>query len=237
MIVLRAVEEAKSIFPSLLEKQFLEYLDSSQKMLAEESGAILTDRGQLADIHTNTAWTLPANALKIIDVVMYDSSNNPLYLSDYNYAYEIEFGNFYIYSKTSTPITGLDAGISTVYLEFEKKATTVNSLTSTFDIPEPFHNGILAGMYQRLFSLYPVTQVINGNTVVARDYRAVQNFEREYIKTRRRLKQSLNKDGTFKESQTYPFAGKFELVRRSDAVGAALTRLFVHIIYRHNYLS
>jgi len=62
-------------------------------------------------------------------------------------------------------------------------------LTSLFEIPESFHDGILSGVYEKLHSLYPVDQVINGQIIKARDYRAVQYHKVKYEETRRRLKQ------------------------------------------------
>jgi len=219
---LRLFEQVKKVFPGLGETEILQEIDNVQKELTEESKA-LAARGQLVDISTNTAWVLPAEFLELFDVVAYDSNSNPVFLSSYNLAHEIEFGNFHLYSLTETPITGINSGITSIYLEYYKKSATVNSLTSVLEFKDVFHAGVRAGVLRNFYSLYPVDIAINDKIIRAKDVTSIKVFDKEYERVIKRLKRSRYPDATHAQAQNYQFAGKFELPRRTDALGTAQT--------------
>jgi len=213
MTVQKATEEIQKIFPDLGYTEIWSQLDSAQKELNDDTKTLWAI-GQLSTPSSNTGWSLLSDFLQLEDILLYDSDGEPVYMGDFSYAYEITNSKFYIYSLTSTPITGLDASISTAYISYRKRPTSITSNSSSFLLPEDHHRGILASAYHKLFMLYPVDQIINGTVIKARDYRASQLWEKEYEKQKRAIKRNKYPDNIHAAAQNYQFAGKFELPRR-----------------------
>ncbi len=229
MTVLKAYEEIQSVFPKIGQVQILEELSNSQMSLSEET-KILEAFGQLATPTTVTGWALPSDFISLLDILLYDSDDEPLYMGVLGYDYEITNGKLYIFSKSSTPITGL--AVETAYIHYTKRATPITSTTDTFSLNTEFHSGITAGAYHKLFMKYPVEQVINGNIVLARDLRTAQAFEREYDKTRLKIKRNRYKDERHKGAIYYPHAGAFELPKRNrDTISSSVTIGSIASIY------
>src|SRR3972149_7061709 len=133
------IENVLSIFPNVKEQQVIKDLSDLQKMFANDTG-LLTALGQLSSISTNVGWILPSDFLGFQGqdpLRLYDVDGNPVYLGDHNYAYETQFNKFYIYSLTSTPITGITTA-DTAYLHYKKKPTTITARGNTLEIDEEF---------------------------------------------------------------------------------------------------
>jgi len=225
MTVLKAVEELQSVFPKVGYTQILEELSNSQITLSEES-KVLEEFGLLSNPSTNTGWSLPAGFISLRDILLYDSDNEPVYMSDNNYDYEIANGKLFIFSISGTAITGLHADITYAYIHYSKRADPITSTTDTFAFDAEFHNGIIAGAYHQLFMKYPTEQVINGNVVLARDYNAARAFGFEYDKTRIRLKKTKHshKNEQAGGATFYPHGGSFVLPRRKrDTIASSVT--------------
>lgn len=229
-MIQKYIEDIQSVFTSLGQVQILHQLDLSQKELNAEA-KYLANIGQLSSPSSNTGWSLPNDFLGLLDLWFYDTNGHPLYPGDFNYAYEIVDDKFYIYSLTSTPITGLDASIITAYIFYEAKSGSISSTSDSFDLPDEFHEGILSRAYQKFYMKYPTTTIVNGQVVQAVNPSMAAMFERDYIQYRRKLKIARGKDGTVKQAKFYPYAGKFELPRRvkdvsSSTILAPITSLY-----------
>ncbi len=155
MTIQRALERISRTFPDLGSVEIIEELDLSQKRLSDGTYN-LQGIGQLSDIDSNVGWTLPNGFIELIDILLYDADDNPLYMGDYGYKHEILNGKFFIYTTDSTPITKLDDSIDTAYIVYYKIPDTITSTSDSFSLDSRFHDGILAGAYETLYMSYPL---------------------------------------------------------------------------------
>ena len=176
------VESIKQVFPSIKEAQIVADLNTAQLKFASETG-LLETRGQLSSISTNVAWILPSDFDRQTDVVLCDSDGKPKYLGDYNYASQIEFGKFYIYSLNSTPLTaGLNAAIDSAYVHYKKTPVALTSRSIALEIDTQFRDAIESDVLSKYFSKYPTAMQARGETIIARDLSSASWHERKYEK-------------------------------------------------------
>ena len=209
-------EVVHRIFPDVPQQQIIKDLDIAQKKFSSYTGE-LTTRGQLSSISTNVAWSLPSDFKRLTDVVFYDSSGNPLYMGDFNYGYQIEFGKFYIYSLTSTPITGLDDGIDTAYIHYVKNPTTLTGVSSTLEIPTEYRDALVSDILEHYYSMYPVPiGTKDGQIISAINIQAASYHRSKYKEIKIQAKRDYNLREKHDEAKIYQYAGKFEQPRRTD---------------------
>lgn len=220
MTVNQIVESILQSFPQAQPKQILLDIDTAQKNFALESG-LLRKKGLLSSISTNTAWLLPNDFNSLIDVLIYDGNGVSTTLEERNLAYEIELGKFFIYSLTSTTITGVPAAIATIYLDYAYKPSTISGLTDTLTIDEEFHEGIEAKVLSKYFAKFPINSV-DGNGQVVSYYNVAMakywsDVAQSYInKAKRKIAMQNVRSQSNHGAMQYQYAGKFTLPRRTD---------------------
>ena len=239
MNTLQLIESIRQVFPGVPRNQIRLDLDTAQKILASETGT-LTTRASLSSIATNFAWALPTGFISLKDLVFYDSSDNPKYSGDYNYKYEIELGKLFIYSLTSTPITGLNTEISSAYLHYEKLPDTLTNESTAMEIAEQFRDANESYVLSKYFGKFPIDFVSRGEVVKTINLQLAQWHESRYEKLKIKLKRYFNSlqttgDGTV---QNYQHAGSHILPRRpndstySSTISIpALTELYTKYVY------
>lgn len=215
MNVQEAWEEVYELFPN---KGTFIYkdLDSAQKEFANNT-KILHGRGQLTSITTNFGWTLPSDCIEVYDLKAYDTSNELVYLGTELLTWEIEFGKIYIYSLTSTVITSVPTTISTIYIHYRKSPSSISSNSSSFDINEKYHKGIVAKVLSEYYRKYPTEMIARDGTVVKSvNILLSREWERIYHEHRIEAKKDANKkqNGSVGEAQYYGHAGGLELPQR-----------------------
>lgn len=218
MSVYNIIERVQSIFPNVGTTMILKEVDRVQKKFCAET-KILKGRGLLESISTNTAWELPSDFEELYDVTYYNSDNKPLYEQDYNdsYKWEIEFGKIYVYSLSSTSITGLASGINACYIHYYKAPTAINDTTDDLSIPYEFDEAIEAKVMQRFYTLFSKD---------ADKWSAIQYFEsvwRSGIKDAKAKRNNWDKQGF--DLQAYDYAGRVEMPRRTDADTTSVSTL------------
>lgn len=209
MTTLQIFENVSQVFPKILETQILIDLDDAQKLFAEETG-LLEERGQLSSISTSVAWSLPTKFRSLTDLVFYDSDGKPLYIGKYNYGYEIEFGKFYIYSKNSTPVTGLNTAIDTAYIHYKKIPATLTTRNISLEIEEEFTKALEHYLLADYFSKYPT---LEGGI---RDLRSASWHLKRYEEIKIKAKRYVNGKEPIGKVQNYQHAGAQVLPRRVD---------------------
>lgn len=213
---LQQIESVQQVFPNISRNQIRLDLDTSQKKLATETGS-LTVRSSLSNISTNFAWVLPSGFLRLNDLVLYDPNNNPKYLSDYNYKYEIELGKLFIYSLTGTPITGLSTEISTVYIHYERLPETLTNESTSMEIVEQFRDAIESDVLSKYFGKFPIDYVSGGQVVKTINLQLAQWHEARYEKLRIKLKKYFNGlEVSSGIAQNYQHAGHYILPKRPN---------------------
>lgn len=218
MIVKQLVESIAQSFPQIAKKQIILDLDTAQKNFALES-KFLRKTGSLSSLSTNTGWVLPTDFIELVDVLCYDANDNPVFLSDEDLTYEIALGKFFIYSLTSTPITGVPTGISTILLQYIYKPSTLTVETDSLTIDEEFSEALEAKVLSKYFAKFPmdimdrdgnVNKVFNLN---ASSYWNTQYLV--YIINAKKKRNSMDKRGESDQgAQQYDIPGRFELPRR-----------------------
>ena len=204
------VENILSAIPTVKETQIIFDLDDAQKLFATETG-ILEERGSLSAIATSVGWTLPSGFRELTDVTIYDSDGYPKYLGDYNYAYEIEFGKFYIYSLTSTPLEGLSSGINSAYIHYKKIPTTLASRSTALEIEDEFTKALEHYLLADYFGKYPT---LEGGV---RDLSSASWHQKRYEELKIKAKRYANsKDKLESTAQNYQHAGAYALPRRTN---------------------
>lgn len=214
------VENILAVFPKIGEQQIVKDLDDAQKLFCTETG-ILKERGSLSSPSSNVAWALPSNFRKLTDLVFYDSDGEPLYNgSDFQYGHEVEFGKFYIYSKTSTPISGLDDSINTVYIYYEKTPTTIATRSTSLDLLEDFTKALEHYLLSDYFGKYPTLE--GGIRDLGSASWHLKRYERLKLKAKRYVN---SKDSTAKSAQNYQHAGAQVLPQRinDNLIGTTIT--------------
>lgn len=209
------LDSIKQVFSNVSDTQILKDIDKSQKLFATETG-MTTALGQLSNISTNFAWTLPTGFRKLLDVKMYDASGNPIYFgsSEAQITYEIQLGKFYVKSITSTPITAVPSGISSMYLLYETLPTTILTQDTALEIDEEFRDAIEHDVLRKYFAKYPTITGEGG--IQMRDFNAVRYHDQCYRELRVKAKRYVNsKEKTLGDTQNYQFAGRQRLPLRS----------------------
>ena len=216
MTTLQQIESIQQVFPNVSRNQIRLDLDTAQKLIATETGC-LTTRASLSSISTNFAWSLPTGFTELTDLVFYDSDNNPKYLGDYNYRYEIELDKLFIYSLTSTPITGLSTEISSAYIHYRELPATISTESTAMEVTEQFRDAIESYILGKYFAKFPIDFVSGGQVVKALNLQAAQLHKSEYEKLKIKLKKYINSmttsDGI---AQNYQHAGLYALPRRPN---------------------
>ena len=210
------VESIRQVFPALPRNQIRLDVDNAQKLLASETGSI-TARSSLSSIATNFAWALPTGFTELVDLVFYDSDDEPKYIGDYNYKYEIELGKLFIYSLTSTPITGLSTEISSAYIHYKVLPATLTTESTAMEIAEQFRDAVESYVLGKYFSKFPIDFVSGGQVVKALNLQAAQLHKSEYEKLRIKLKKYFNSQTTSSGiARNYEHAGAYALPRRPN---------------------
>src|SRR3990167_2686055 len=211
------IENILSVFPNVKEQQAVHDLDDAQKLFATEVG-LLETRGQLSSISTSVAWSLPSGFVRLTDVVLYDSDGNPKYLGEYNYAHEIEFEKFYIYSLNSTPITGLSSEIDSAYIHYKKLPATISTRSTALEIEDQFTKALEHYLLGDYFAKYPTLE--NG----IRDLNSASWHKKRYEEYKIKAKRYVNRDTGDARVQNYQFAGLQTLPKRvNDGVLGSTT--------------
>ena len=211
------LESIKSVFPLVPDTAILKDIDKAQKLFATETGAT-TALGQLSDISTNFAWTLPARFRRLIEVRMYNTNGQPLYFGDAGLAinYEIQLGKLYFYSLNSTPLTTMPSSISSIYIIYESLPTTILTQDTALEIEEEFRDAIEHWVLKDYYSKYPVDMMAQGQVIKSRDWNAVRYHQGEYERIKIKAKRYINsKETTLGDFINYQHAGKQRLPLRS----------------------
>lgn len=215
MLVQSAWEEIYELFPSKGTAIYKD-LDSAQKEFCNDT-KILHGRGQLTSITTNFGWTLPSDCIEVYDLKAYDSNNELVYLGTELLAWEIEFGKIYIYSLTSTVITSIPTSISSIYIHYRKSPSTISSASSSFDVNEKYHKGIVAKVLSEYYRKYPTEMALRDGTLIKSvNIPLSREWDMIYQKHRIEAKKDANKkqNASMGEAIYYPHAGGIELPQR-----------------------
>ncbi len=213
------VENILVVFPKVGEPQIVKDLDDAQKLFCTETG-LLEERGSLSSPSSNVAWSLPDAFREKTDLVFYDSDGEALYNgNDFHYGYEIEFGKFYIYSLTSTPITGLDSSINKAYIHYKKIPTTISTRSVALEIEDEFTKALEHYLLADYFAKYPTLE--GGIRDLSSASWHLKRYERLKLKAKRYL---AGKDRGNGSAQNYQHAGAQVLPKRvNDSVLGSTT--------------
>ena len=226
MTIQQHVQEISQVFPKLLQSQIIKDLDVAQKKFIEETFYLETYYS-LNGLSTNTSWLLPHifNVLK--EILLYDINGDPLYLSDYQLDYEIEFGYLFFKSVTSSPLISIPTAIAYIYIGFYVKAQPLTSLTDTYSVNDEHVDGIVAKVYKDYYAKFPVEIMVQrgvtaGEIIHTRDFNAVKYWASVEVENRVMAKRWVNRknDTTTGSAINYGSAGNFELPLRTRQIGA-----------------
>jgi len=221
MTTLHQIESIQQVFPKVSRNQIRLDLDIAQKLLVANAGAITTV-GSLSSVTTSVAWTLPSGFVEFIDFVMYDASYNPIYIGEKNYKYEIENDKFFVYSTTSTPISGLDCTYAQII--YKSLPTTLSSESTSMEVEEYYRDALESYVLSKYFAKFPTATIIQGQPVMALNFQAATFHKNNYNDLRIRLKREVNSRLVSSGNVVnYPHAGAFYLPRRMGEAVAAST--------------
>ena len=220
MNTLQHIESIQQVFPKVSRNQIRLDLDVAQKLIVANTGSVVTI-GSLTAPTANVAWSLPTGFVEFIDFLMYDTDYNPVYLKELNYKFEIENDKFFVYSITSTPITGLDC----VYAQIVYKAlpTALSAEATAMEVEEYYRDAVESYVLSKYFSKFPIPFVSGGNVVEALNFQAAAFHKQNYNDLRIQLKREINsRQATDNEPLNYDSPGKYYLPRRpGEAVSAS----------------
>lgn len=224
MLVQKILEEINQVFPKLGETQIIHDLDIAQKDFVVETD-YLEDYASLSNPSTNCSWALPSDYRKFKSVLVYDSSGNPLYLEDYDIAYEIELGNIYFYSTNSTPISVMPSAIAYLFLVYYKEASDLTTPASVFEVNDEHLKGVYAKVYKEYFAKYPTDVVTATGTIISTINPTISNlWERTETQYRIKAKKYINlKNDTSDGHAIYQEAGKWLFPKRIKSLSGSTT--------------
>ena len=213
------VENILKVFPTMEEPLVVKDLDDAQKLFCTETG-ILDERGSLSTPSSNVAWSLPSDFREETDLVFYDSDGEPLYNGvDFYYDHEIIFGKLYIFSLTSTPITGLDDDIDSAYLHYKKIPTTVSTRSVDLEIEDEFTKALEHYLLADYFSKYPTLE--GGVRDLSSASWHLKRYERLKLKAKRYVNSKNKGNGS---AINYQHAGAHVLPKRvNDSILGSTT--------------
>lgn len=225
MNTLQYIESIQQVFPNLSRNQIRLDLDTAQKLFADETGTILI-KGTLSNPTTNVAWSLPSGFVRLKSFIMYDSSNNPVYAEEKNYTYEIDLDKFYVFSNTSTPITGLDCTYA--YIIYEGLPDTLSTESTDMDVTEHYRDAIESYVLAKYFGKFPIDFVSGGQVVKALNLQAANLHENRYEKLRVKTKRLFNsREKTDNNYRNYDHAGSFYLPKKNNDTTSSTTTVSV----------
>ena len=231
MTIDNTIVEIQQVFKTVRESQIIMDLDLAQKDFVMETN-YLDVTAQLSDLNINYAWKLPDNYYRFKEILLYDINGNPLYLSDFQLTYEIEFGNIYFKSLTATPISVIPTGIAYMYLAYYYKPTPLLAVADSFSVEDEHIEGVIAKVYAKYYSRFAVDIMISrgvtaGEIIHTRDFNAVKYWEGKAQEYRVKAKRWVNsKDYTGDGSAfNYGAAGNYDFTKRIDSNMTILTGL------------
>lgn len=206
------VDSIRQIFPDVSRTQIRLDLDTAQKLLADETETIIKI-ASLSAPSTNVAWSLPSNFAGFVDLNFYDANGEPLYAGTLNYKWEIVADKFYIYSTTSTPITGL--AVTYAYLTYKSLPATLSTEATSLEMTGHYRDAIESYVLGKYFAKFPINAIANGQVVKVLNLQAAQLHKAEYDRMRIKIKRLFNsRVKTDNEYMNYPHAGKYQLPKR-----------------------
>jgi len=221
MTTLQMIESIHQVFPNVSRTQIRLDLDEAQKLLASETGSITT-YGALSDVSTNFGWNLPTNFVKLLEFVMYDADNNPVYPDLENYKWEIAFNKFYVYTTESTPITGLNC--DSAYIHYQALPATLANESTALEVTEHYRSAMESYVLSKYFAKFATPTIVQGQSVVGLNLQAAKYHEGIYEKLRIKLKREFNsREVTDNHAINYDYPGKFYLPKRPFASGTGST--------------
>jgi hypothetical protein len=131
--------------------------------------------------------------------------------------YEIEFSKFFVYSTTSTPITGVPTAASTGYIHYEEIPTTIASTSTAMEIPAEYRDAIESDILSKYFAKFPSPiGTRDGQVVMGINIRAAQWHRLEYDRVRLQAKRDFrSREDTHITALSFDHAGKYVLPRRA----------------------
>lgn len=206
------IESIRQVFPNLSKNQIRLDIDSAQKLLLEETGALIK-RASLLNPSQNVAWALPDDFSTLKELLLYNQDNSPVYIKELGYKYEIEFNKLFVYSGGSEVLTGL--ACDKAYIVYSAIPQTLANESTNLEIKEAFVDTIEHYVLGKYFGKFPIEFISGGQVVKAINLSAAQFHINEYEKKRIKLKKLMNslydKGG---EVIRYPHAGSFYLSER-----------------------
>lgn len=207
------IESVQQVFPKVSRTQIRLDLDIAQKLIASDTGTITTV-GSLSNPTTSVAWSLPAGFVELLEINLYDADYNPVYMESLNYTFEVVNDKLYIYSLSSTPISGLDCTYAQIV--YKELPTTLSSESTDLELEEYYRDAIESYVLSKYFSKFPVPFVSGGQVVEALNLQAANFHRNNYNDLRIRLKREVNsRIKTDNHFYNYGFAGKMYLPKRS----------------------
>lgn len=217
------VENIRRVFPDISIQQILKDLDQAQKIFCNDLD-LLQKRATLNDIHSNTAWELPNDFVRLYDIRAYDINEQNIDLEDYYLAHEVEFNKLFIYSMTRTPIKKIPDSISLIYIHYIYKPIQINTEDSIISIPEDFAKALEHYLLQDYFSKYPVQTLIEGRIVTQFMVNLASWHYKRYLEIKQQAKiYAKRRDFTEGDAVFYGQAGRFSLPKRTNNLSAGST--------------
>lgn len=210
------VEQVQQLFPNIQQAQILKEIDIVQKEFVEETG-LLEAEGQLEGIDENTMWQLPSDFKVLKRIDYYDVQGYPL--DPEGMSYDIERGNIYFKSTTGEVLLQMPENLVYIVLQYLKVPGNITALTSVLDIPQEFHNAILAKTIERMYARFPVDVLTKDGPAKMKDWSAVQYWKGEYRNFVIRAKQQANQasDQRPYDIKIYMYPHDIEEVKRNMA--------------------
>lgn len=222
MTVTNAIEILQLTFPDV-DKTYLNLvLDVAQKDFVIRT-EILEGYAKLGSLNSGTAWLLPTDFIRLLDVLFYDANGNPLYQKDLTIPLRWKVRNnpagmgIHFYPIDGSNITSMPAQISEAYIKYAKMPqsvfTTSASKSVPFEVPETYHEGILANARAKLYRTTPIPSVAQDGTIVRTIFtNGILENTREfeyYVKLAIQTRNGKWKKGY--DAIIYPDAGKYEM--------------------------
>jgi hypothetical protein len=221
MTIQNLIEGAQRSFPKARHAELIKDIDVVQKRFSRET-LLLEKEGSLASPSTTLSWDLPSDFIELADkdsIQLYNSDGDPLYLGQLEIEAVIDNGHITFYSTTTTTIDNMPSSVDSAYIRYRYVAPDVDEYTDTLTIDESFHEGIEAGVMERLYARYPTIPLLNepgaAGQIFRHDTNMISYWKGVYTENRINAKKYRNsKRNTFTEFSNYPFAGRFELIKR-----------------------
>ena len=170
MTLFQMFEQNKQHFPNVGLTQFTKDVNLAQRYFAHDT-RILVKQANLTIVSNTVEYTLSTEFSDIdgelVKEILFKDSNGELLDSSDTLKFTITNGKIRFYDYYGDSITTIPSSISTITFIYVYVPTDLSNDTDEPVLDDQFHDALLYRVLMKYYVTFPMTQVINGQTIIS----------------------------------------------------------------------